>query len=235
MVVHIQYTWKETTNPYSNLNKNKPYLHLSIALDTLELECYLKITAFCLSWKTGVSLPSLKSNQILFLYFSPILFFSFTLHTLIFNPHIHYICIFLKENILRTSHICVAILLTKLEKGLSRVRALNVVISRRYKALLNWTNQTKTQSKKDLDSGVYTGDSGIPGNGFRIQIVKFQGQGFRIPQKNSRIPDSRFWNPDYHWVINGPLELVCFVFPVEVPGERDSLSLFMRRYMFACE
>ena len=192
MVVHIQYTWKETTNPYSNLNKNKPYLHLSIALDTLELECYLKITAFCLSWKTGVSLPSLKSNQILFLYFSPILFFSFTLHTLIFNPHIHYICIFLKENILRTSHICVAILLTKLEKGLSRVRALNVVISRRYKALLNWTNQTKTQSKKDLDSGVHTGDSGfqVMDVGFKSLNSKAKDSGFHKKIPEFQIPDS---------------------------------------------
>ena len=91
-VVHIQNTLKKKTNPYLKLSKNKPYLHLLMALGILELECYLKITAFCLSWKTGVSLPNLKSNQILLLFFSPILFSTFTIYTPIFNPYIYYIC-----------------------------------------------------------------------------------------------------------------------------------------------
>ena len=113
MVKHIQYTKKETTKLYSNLGKNKPYLHLSIALGILELERYLKITAFRLSWKTDVSLPSLKSNQILFLYFSPFSFFTFTVYIVIFNPYIHSIC--------NTSHINMAFLFKKLEKGTSGI------------------------------------------------------------------------------------------------------------------
>ena len=92
MVVHIQYTYKEITSLYLNLSKKKPYLHLSRALGILGLECYLKITAFRLSWKADVSLPSLKSNQMLFFYFSPFSFFTFTVYTVIFNPYIHSIC-----------------------------------------------------------------------------------------------------------------------------------------------
>ena len=40
-----------------------------------------------------------------------------------------------------------------IEKGLTGIRALKVAISRRCRALLNGTNQTKTQDKKVLDSG----------------------------------------------------------------------------------
>ena len=147
-----------------NLSKNKPYLHLSIALGILGLECYLKITAFRLSWKADVSLPSLKSNQILFLYFSPFSFFTFTVYTVIFNPYIHSIC--------NTSHINMAFLFKKLEKGTSGIWAPNfVIISKRCTTLLNWTNQTKNTGRDRL--------------GFWSPHCRF-----RIPQKNSRIPYS---------------------------------------------
>ena len=66
-----------------------------------------------------------------------------------------------------------AILLTKLEKGLSDVRALNLVISKRCKTLVNETNQTKTQNKIVFDSGVHPGDSG-----FQVMGLGFQSPGW---------------------------------------------------------
>ena len=83
-----------------------------------------------------------------------------------------------------------AILLTKLEKGLSRDRALNIVISKRCKTPLNWTNQTKMQEKTVLDSGVHTADSAfqVMDLGFQSLNSKAQDSGFH--EKNSRIPDS---------------------------------------------
>ena len=85
--------------------------------------------------------------------------------------------------IVRTSNINMAILLTKLEKGLSDVRALNLVISRRCKTLVNETNQTKTQNKIVLDSGVHPG--------FQVMDLGFQSPGCRVPkEKVSWIQDS---------------------------------------------
>ena len=69
--IHI----KRNTNLYSKTCKNKPYLYLLTAFGILKLECYLKITVFCLSWKSGVSLPTLKSNQIRFSWYAPIYIF----------------------------------------------------------------------------------------------------------------------------------------------------------------
>ena len=68
--IHIHI--KRNTNLYSKTCKNKPYLYLLTAFGILKLECYLKITVFCLSWKFGASLPTLKSNQIRFSWYAPI-------------------------------------------------------------------------------------------------------------------------------------------------------------------
>ena len=76
-----------------------------------------------------------------------------------------------------------AILLTKLEKSLSGVRALNIVISRRCKTPLNWTNQTKNTEQDRYGFWIPRCGFRIPGNEFRTSIVEFQGQGFRIPRK----------------------------------------------------
>ena len=92
-----------------------------------------------------------------------------------------------------------AILLTKLEKGLSDVRALNLVISTRCKTLVNETNQTKTQNKIVFDSGSPPWGFRIPGNRFRIPKPRVPGF------KRKSFLDSRFhkqkfcgfWNPDY--------------------------------------
>ena len=71
--IHIHI--KRNTNLYSKTCKNKPYLYLLTAFGILKLECYLKITVFRLSWKSGVSLPTLKSNQIRFSCYAPIYIF----------------------------------------------------------------------------------------------------------------------------------------------------------------
>ena len=81
-----------------------------------------------------------------------------------------------------------AILLTKLEKGLSGIRALNlVIISKRCITLLNWTNQTKNTGRDRLGFWSPHWWFQIPGNGFRIPVVECQGQGFPIPRK--KIPE----------------------------------------------
>ena len=88
--------------------------------------------------------------------------------------------------IVRTSNINMAILLTKLKKGLSDVRALNLVISRRCKTLVNETNHTKTQNKIVFDSGVHPGDSG-----FQVMGLGFQSPGCPVSkEKVSWIQDS---------------------------------------------
>ena len=59
--------------------------------------------------------------------------------------------------------------------------------------MLNWTNQTKIQGKKDLDSGFQAGDSG-----FQSLTSKAQEYGFHEKKfLNSRFDKQKFsgfWN-----------------------------------------
>ena len=99
--------------------------------------------------------------------------------------------------IVRTSNINMAILLTKLEKGLSDVRALNLVISRRCKTLVNETNQTKTQNKIVFDSGVHPGDSGFQVMGLGLpRVPGFKRKSF-LDSRSHKQKFCGFWNPDY--------------------------------------
>ena len=50
--------------------------------------------------------------------------------------------------------------------------------------MLNWTNQTKIQGKKDLDSGFQAGDSG-----FQSLTSKAQEYGFH----EKKIPEFQIW------------------------------------------
>ena len=146
--------------------------------------------------------PKIQSNTVV-AFFSPILLFSsFTIYTLIFNPYIHYIgsC---------TVHLNIrldmAILSTKLEKGLSSVRAMNFVISRRCKTLLKWTNQKKKiQDKTVLDSGVHAGESRFQSSNSKAQEYGFHKKKF-LNSRFDKQKFSGFWNSDYRWAINSPL------------------------------
>ena len=129
--------------------------------------------------------PKIQSNTVV-AFFPPILLFSsFTIYTLIFNPYIPYIgsC---------TVHLNIrldmAILSTKLEKGLSSVRAMNFVISRCCKTLLNWTNKKK---KKKKNTGQDSLGFWSLRRGIRIPVLKFHGPGIRISQK--KIPEFQIW------------------------------------------
>ena len=86
---------------------------------------------FLEDWRFFVE-PKIQSNTVL--VFFPNINFIFTLHTLIFNPYIQYICNFLNKTLYELN---VDILLMKLQKGLYGVQAMNFVIPRRCKTLLN--------------------------------------------------------------------------------------------------
>ena len=120
--------------------------------------------------------PKIQSNTV-FVLFPHIIFYLYDIYTNI--QSLFAIVLTVHLNI----RLNMAILLTlKLEKGLSSVRALNCVISRRCKILLNWTNQTKIQDKKDLDTGFQAGDSG-----FQSLTSKAQENGFHEKAEVFRI------------------------------------------------
>ena len=58
----LSYTCNKIPTLTLNKEKEKLYLHLPPVSDVLELEYFLKITAFCLFSRTQVSLLRLKSN-----------------------------------------------------------------------------------------------------------------------------------------------------------------------------
>ena len=168
--------------------------------------------------------PKIQSNTVV-AFFSPILLFSsFTIYTLIFNPYIHYIgsC---------TVHLNIrldmAILSTKLEKGLSSVRAMNFVISRRCKTLLNWTNQKKkyrTRQSWILESTQGNPDSSPP-------IPRPRNTDFT--KKNSWIPDltsKSFPDSEIRITVGRSIalfSLYVFYFPIERSRGNLTLCLFL--------
>ena len=161
---------------------------------------------FLEDWRFIVE-PKIQSNTVL-VFYSPYLFLSLRYIHWYSIPISNIFAIFLNKTLYELN---VAILLTKLEKGLSGVQAMNFGIPRRCKTLWNWTNKTKTQNKKDLDSGVHAGDSGfqVMDLGFQSLNSKAQDSGFQEKKfPNSRFHKQKFlgfWNPDYHWSINSPL------------------------------
>ena len=73
-----------------------------------------------------------------------------------------------------------------IEKGLTGIRALKVAISRRYRALLNRSNQTKTQDKKVLDSGFRIPSQWNLDSGFKSFYSNVQDSGLH----KTKFPDS---------------------------------------------
>ena len=96
----------------------------------------------------------------------------------------------------------------RIEKGLTVTRALKVAISRRCRALLIWTNQTKTQDKKVLDSGFRIPSQWNFYSGFKSFYSNVQDSGLH----KTKFPDSWYHKHKFSGLWKGAIN--CYWSPL---------------------